>query len=99
AAAPGFLAVQRLVVMTFGPTEFAIRLFPFLCGIFALLFFTRLSRAILPPSGALIAISLFALSDHLIYYSSEGKQYSVDVFGTILCYTLYSWAPKGEVSA
>jgi hypothetical protein len=75
----GFLMVERAAVQGIGSSEYALRLFPFLCGIASLLLFYRLAKVTVSPQAVPIALGLFATSDHLIYYSSEAKQYSSDV--------------------
>jgi hypothetical protein len=86
AAPPGFLVAQRLAVQAFGSNEYALRLVPLLSGVLSLLLFAYLAKRWLSPTGALVAVGLFALSDLLIYYSTEAKQYSSDVaVGLLLC--------------
>src|ERR1700730_12530170 len=75
----GFLMLERSAVQLFGPGEYALRLFPFLCGLISLLLFHRLARQSVTPKAVPIALGLFATSAPLIYYSSEVKQYSGDV--------------------
>ena len=53
AAPPGFLLIERTSVALFGPTEYALRLFPLLCGIAALPLFARFAQSLLRPPGAL----------------------------------------------
>lgn len=78
-APAGFLMVERSAVQIIGSSEYALRLFPFLCGIVSLLLFYRLAKLCVSSQSVPIALGLFASSDHLIYYSSEAKQYSSDV--------------------
>src|SRR3984893_12155548 len=80
----GFLMLERSAVQLFGPGEYALRLFPFLCGLISLLLFHRLARQSVTPKGVPIALGLFATSAPLIYYSSEVKQYSGDVVIALL---------------
>jgi hypothetical protein len=49
------------------------------------LLFHRLARHHLGPRAARLALTLFAVLPSLIYYSSEVKQYSSDVFWTLVC--------------
>ena len=79
----GFLLVEKLAVSVFGPTELALRLFPFLCGLASLLLFWRLAARILEGWGVSIAVGLFALGVPFIKYSAEAKQYGVDVLAAI----------------
>ncbi len=80
----GFLMLERSAVQLFGPGEYALRLFPFLCGLVSLLLFHRLARQSVTPKAVPIALGLFATSAPLVYYSSEVKQYSGDVVIALL---------------
>jgi uncharacterized membrane protein len=82
----GFLAVEKILILTFGNNEYTLRLFPFLAGIISLFLFHRVSKKILTKKAALIALGLFAISGPLIYYSQEVKQYSSDVAIALLIY-------------
>ena len=78
----GFLLVEKTFNSLLGKNEFALRLFPFLVGLISLwLFYLLLKRMTSEASGAglLAALALFAFNPRLIYYSSEVKQYIVDV--------------------
>jgi hypothetical protein len=80
----GFLVVERLAVAAFGPNEYALRLLPLVAGIGALFLFRRIAERCLAPGGVLLALALFSLSSHLIYFSSEAKPYSSDVAVALL---------------
>lgn len=80
----GFLMVEKIFNLLFGRNEYALRLFPLLIGILALgLFYLFLKRVVRDDAALLTALALFALNPRLIYYSSEVKQYILDVFVTI----------------
>ncbi len=103
-AAPlGFLFGERLVVTLVGSSEYALRAMPLVAGIFALFVFWRLARQLLSPAGTLLAVAMFAISDSLIYYSAEVKQYGLDVATTVflwwLCTTLMSRLDNGDIAA
>ena len=83
----GFLAAVDVAKSIFGPSDLSLRLFPFLCGIAALLLFRRVAERTLEGIGVPIAVGLFALSAPLIRYSAELKQYGGDVVA-ILALTL-----------
>jgi hypothetical protein len=93
AAPVGFLLVARLGVVLFGEGEYALRLFPLLCGIASLFLFLALAERLLAPIASLIALLLFVASDRLTYYASESKQYSTDVAVALL---LWLWATTVE---
>ena len=84
-APPGFLVVEWVAYRTLGDNPFALRLFPLLCGIASLFLFLGVARHLLRPQSVWIAVALFAVSDDLIYFSSELKQYSTDVAAGLLC--------------
>jgi hypothetical protein len=80
-----FILLEKLAVVTFGPGEKALRFFPLLASVTALVLFQRVALAALSAPAACLAIALFALSDSLIYYSTEAKGYSLDVLTTVVC--------------
>jgi hypothetical protein len=80
----GFLFVEKLLSTLFGRNEYSLRFFPLVVGIAAMwLFYILLKRTNL-TAGLFAALALFILNPRLIYYSSEVKQYIVDVAITIL---------------
>jgi hypothetical protein len=88
-AAPlAFLMVEKLVTHIFGSSEYALRFFPLVCGIGSLFLFYNVSKRLLSPRAMPLALTLFAISWPLIYYSSELKQYSSDVTIALLLYSL-----------
>lgn len=76
----GFLLVEKALATLFGDHEFVLRLFPLLTGVAALGLFYLLLRQLTAGIGRLTALALFAVGPALVYYASEVKQYSVDVF-------------------
>jgi len=83
----GFLLVEKFFNSILGKNELALRLFPLLIGLTSLwLFYLLLKQITSVASGAglLTALALFAFNPRLIYYSSEVKQYILDVAVTIL---------------
>lgn len=75
----GFLVLERIMVSLFGDSGYATRLLPLLCGLVSLRLFARLAPRLVSPPASLVALALFALSDDLVYYSSELKPYSSDL--------------------
>lgn len=84
----GFLLLEKLAVRLWGGSEYSLRLFPLLAGIASLIFFYKLATTTLQGRALPIAVALFAISPTLIYYSSEVKQYSMDVAIAALLYWL-----------
>lgn len=93
-APPGFLIVEKLLLSTLGPTEYSLRLFPFLCSVASVVIFAKLVRGLLSRAGALASLAMFAVAGPLVLYGSQLKQYSVDV----LCACLLSLAATRYVS-
>lgn len=85
-APAGFLIVEKFLIQIFGNSEFTLRFFPLLCGILSLFLFYNLLKSNFGNYVTLIALTLFSFLDPLIYYSSEVKQYSGDVFFTLLLF-------------
>ncbi len=88
AAPVGFLLLQKTATVIFGKGELAIRLVPLLAAIAALPMAYVLFRRIAGPLAALIGVAMLALSEPLIHYAAEGKQYSTDAFFTLVILTL-----------
>jgi hypothetical protein len=87
-APPGFLVLERLVVRLPGNRVMAARFFPMACGVASIFLLRAAVRRFLLPQAVPIAVGLFALSDWLIYYSSEIKQYSCDLALTLVALLL-----------
>jgi len=94
AAPVGFLVLERLVVLLLGPREFALRLLPLLFSVGSVFLFWHLARRLLPSSGALLALAMFALSEQLIYYASEVKPYGIDVTVAVLLWWLITQSER-----
>jgi hypothetical protein len=84
-APPLFLAVEWLMVRALGDHNWAFRLFPLICGVGSLFLFLAVARRVLESNAVWVALALFALSEDLIYYSSEVKQYMTDVAAGLVC--------------
>lgn len=80
----GFLALERAAVEIFGDSEYSLRLVPLAAGLASLFLFRRVALRILPARAATLALALFVFCDPLIGFSSELKQYSLDVLVALL---------------
>jgi len=90
-AAPiGFLLIEKLAVSCLGESEWTWRLLPLLAGLGSLVLMPFVARCWLSASETAVATWLVALSQPLVYYSSEVKQYSSDV----LCALLVVWVSQ-----
>jgi hypothetical protein len=89
-APPGFLIVARISWRVLGDSSYALRSFPLVCGIAALVVLGAVARRSLSPRAVPIALAMAAVSDDLIYYSTEFKQYSTDLLIALGC-CLLAW--------
>lgn len=89
-APPGFLLVEKTFQLLFGRNEYALRLFPLLAGILSIWLFYLLLRRTTSGAGLLTALALFVLNPRLVYYSSEVKQYMIDVAAALALLLLAS---------
>jgi hypothetical protein len=79
----GFLMLEKLAVTVVGGSEYGLRLVPLIAGLVSLPLFWFVARRLLEARVAVFATALFAVCEPLIYYSSEAKQYGVDVAVTL----------------
>lgn len=79
-APPGFLILVKYLVLMFGNKENAFRLLPFISGCLSIPLFVLFSRKIGNNIVSTVSLILFSFLPKLIYYSSEIKQYSTDLF-------------------
>ena len=84
-----FLMIERLFVFLFGNNEFSLRAFPLICSIATLFLIKKIAKQITKNEKiALVSLLLFSISPLLIFYSSEIKQYSSDVFTFLILTSL-----------
>ncbi len=69
----GFLFIEKAVLLILGNQDYILRLFPLLSGLLSVYFMYLISKEFFGMPG-LFALSIFAVSWTLIYYSSELKQ-------------------------
>jgi hypothetical protein len=80
----GFLLTEKMFNLFLGRSEYALRLFPLLLGILSIWLFYLLLKRVTAGAGLIAALALFVFNPRLIYYSSEVKQYIVDVAVTLV---------------
>lgn len=80
---PLFLILTKIPTILFGNTDIVLRFFPFICSIISLLLFYQVAKLYLSPRAVLVALALFAVTEPLIFYSVEVKQYGVDLLVTV----------------
>lgn len=87
-APKGFLLAEKLAASAFGPSGYALRLFPLVCSLVALAVFVRLSARMLGGAGPFAASLLFAAAVPLVASGALVKQYSTDVCVAVLLWQL-----------
>jgi hypothetical protein len=85
---PLFLLLMRFVVGILGVSNEAFRVIPALFGFFSVILMALSAARLLRPSFSLVAVSLFVFCPSVVYYSHEAKQYSTDVFVSLMLISL-----------
>ena len=83
-APAAFLLAVKASCLTIGPSDLVLRLTPLAAGIAAMGIFYLMARGFVDRPAALLATLFFALADTQIFYSSDLKQYSLDVL-VVIC--------------
>jgi hypothetical protein len=97
-APPGFLVIERFMVRLPLEVSAAGRLFPLACGVASVFFMNAAAWRYLDRRAVPIAVALFALGDHLLYYSAEIKQYSCDLALALAALLLAAPRPPEELT-
>lgn len=79
-----FLWGELTALRLLGPSEWAMRLLPFLAGMGSLLLFWRLARLTLPPLPRTLAVGMLAVAIWPVSMCSFTKPYSFDLFTALL---------------
>jgi hypothetical protein len=82
-APAGFLLATKAAIAAVGAAEWGLRLFPFVASVLGLMGFAWVSRRVLAPPAAALALALFAVNPVLISYAAECKQYAVDAAAAV----------------
>lgn len=93
-----FAIIEKIITLCLGPSEMALRLFPFICAIAALPLFYKLVKKHFNPLTTLIALSAFAISDPLIYYAAEVKPYSTELLVALVFFWIFEKSRSAEFS-
>jgi hypothetical protein len=92
----GFLYLQKVTTLLLGSSEYAFRFWPFVFGVASIFAFYFLLRKTTPPLVTTFALAIFVFSFKLVYYSSEFKQYSLELLLAIILYAFYFTKPIQE---
>jgi Dolichyl-phosphate-mannose-protein mannosyltransferase len=80
----GFLFIEKAIVALLGSTEYALRLFPLVAALVAIMLMVKVAGVCVSRVAALLAMALFVICEQLVYYASEVKPYSSDVMWSLL---------------
>ena len=95
----GFLIIVKFFSLLIPNSEYGLRLLSLLCFWLSIYLFYKVIDLLIKNSKiALLAISLFCLNASLLYYSSEVKQYMVDVFVCLLLYYFFLKEYKNQLN-
>ncbi len=79
-----FMAVELAAARALGTSEWAVRLFPLLCGCAALVLFWRFMARDFGPRVTLLAVGFLAAAYYPIRHAVEVKPYATDLFVAVL---------------
>src|SRR6185437_15559892 len=95
----GFLFIEKFFSLLIPNSEYGLRIFPLLCFWASIYLFYKITNQLFKNTKlTLLAVFLFCLNSSLLYYSSEVKQYIVDVFVCLLLYYFLLKNYKKEVT-
>jgi 4-amino-4-deoxy-L-arabinose transferase-like glycosyltransferase len=83
-----FLWIELTAVRIFGFSEFALRLFPAICGLASVLLFRHMAARLLRGIPLLLAVAVFATAFYPIRHSAEVKPYASDLLASLTLLTL-----------
>src|SRR5215831_1563238 len=75
----GFILTEKLINEKIGKSDRALRILPFLCGLVSLPLFLLLALRVLDGYAVPFAVASFAIGIPFIRYTTELKQYGLDV--------------------
>ncbi|MEW5926433.1 MAG: glycosyltransferase family 39 protein [Gemmatimonadota bacterium] len=87
-APPGYLLLLGIARRLFGESEYSLRFPALLAGLLSVPLFALLARRVLPASGAITAVALFAFGRPLVHYGGEVKPYAFDALAAVLILAL-----------
>jgi hypothetical protein len=94
----GWLALERLLLLTFGWSEPAVRLLPAGFGIATLVTAAWIGRRWMGVAGATVFVALCATGQWLVFFTLELKHYSADLLGAVLIPAIAAWAIEDDAA-
>jgi len=88
----GWLVVQRIILLTLGPSELSLRLLPLLFGIATLATAVWVGHRWLGRYSAVLFVLLCAVGRWMSHYRFELKHYSADALFALLLPAMAAWA-------
>jgi hypothetical protein len=92
----GWLALERLALLTLGTDERGVRLLTILFGIGTLFTGLWIGRRWMSPAGATVLVLLCALGEWIVFFTLELKHYSSDTFWALFLPALAVWALEDQ---
>jgi hypothetical protein len=92
----GWLALERLALLTLGTDERGVRLLTVLFGIGTLFTGLWIGRRWMSPAGATVLVLLCALGEWIVFFTLELKHYSSDTFWALFLPALAVWALEDQ---
>lgn len=80
----GYLWMVLGITRQLGPSEWALRLAPFMAGLLCVPLFWLLARQLLGRRSGLLAVAIFTASYYPARYASEAKPYMIDLFASLV---------------
>jgi hypothetical protein len=93
----GFLLLIKSAIHIFGTSEYALRLVPLLFLVLSVLLFYRVAKNHIGPAAVIVALSLFAIIDPLIFQSSNLKPYSGDLAFALMVFIWVDHIRSGKI--
>jgi hypothetical protein len=84
ACPPVHLLLLRWCYVTFGDSEYSLRIVPLVLSVITLPLFAALAWRLCPPVEAVLITAIFAFSDNILWHATEAKQYTTDLFSAVL---------------
>jgi hypothetical protein len=87
-----FLEIEKFFSDLIPNTEYGLRIFPLICYVLSIFFYSKILIILFKINGnkyVFFGLTFFLFNTMLIYYSSEVKQYIVDVFCVLTLYYFY----------
>jgi hypothetical protein len=87
-----FLFIEKMSTFILGQNDFALRIFPFICGVLIVPLTIYIAMKLFGKVAGGVAGFLVAFNSTLIFYSDEVKQYSSDAFvALVVTFFFFKW--------